>query len=313
MNRIGVLYGMEESFPPALVERINQLVAERDLPDLRAESLKVGAVRMAEASGYRVIIDRISQDVPFYRAFLKNAVLSGCTVLNNPFWWSADDKFFNYALASRLGIATPRTALLPHKDHPPDTTARSMRNLTYPLDWDGLFAYIGFPAFLKPHAGGGWKSVYKVESPEDVFRAYDETGILCMTLQEGIDFQEYYRCYVIGQQKVRLMRYDPLQPHHLRYVEGNPQPNPELAARITADCLTLCQALGYDINTVEFAVKDGVPYAIDFLNPAPDAARESVGEENFAWVVDAVAELAIDKAMQPVTIPDYRWQRILEG
>ncbi|MCU0227482.1 MAG: hypothetical protein MUF01_07560 [Bryobacterales bacterium] len=313
MNRIGVLYGMEESFPPALVERINQLVAERDLPDLRAESLKVGAVRMAEASGYRVIIDRISQDVPFYRAFLKNAVLSGCTVLNNPFWWSADDKFFNYALASRLGIATPRTALLPHKDHPPDTTARSMRNLTYPLDWDGLFAYIGFPAFLKPHAGGGWKSVYKVESPEDVFRAYDETGILCMTLQEGIDFQEYYRCYVIGQQKVRLMRYDPLQPHHLRYVEGNPQPNPELAARITADCLTLCQALGYDINTVEFAVKDGVPYAIDFLNPAPDAARESVGEENFAWVVDAVAMLAIDKAMQPVTIPDYRWQRILEG
>ncbi len=313
MNRIGVLYGMEESFPPALVERVNQLVAERDLPDLRAESLKVGAVRMAESSGYRVIVDRISHDVPFYRAFLKNAALSGCTVLNNPFWWSADDKFFNYALASRLGVATPRTVLLPHKQHPPDTTVRSMRNMIYPLDWDGLFAYVGFPAFLKPHAGGGWKSVYKVDSPEEFFRAYDETGVLCMTLQEGIEFDDYYRCYVIGQEQVHIMRYDPLQPHHLRYVAGNPPPPPALAERIEADCRTLCTALGYDINTVEFAVRDGVPYAIDFLNPAPDAARESVGEENFAWVVDAVAELAIRRALQPIAAQDYRWQRILEG
>lgn len=313
MNVIGVLYGMEESFPPALVERINQLVAERDLPDVRAESLKVGAVRMAEPSGYRVIIDRISHDVPFYRAYLKNAVLSGCTVLNNPFWWSADDKFFNYALASRLGVATPRTALLPHKEHPPDTAERSMRNLQYPLDWDWVFDYVGFPAFLKPHAGGGWKSVYKVNSPEELFHAYDQTGTLCMTLQQGIEFEEYYRCYVIGRERVHIMRYDPLQPHHLRYVAGNPPPAPALAARIEQDCRTLCRALGYDINTVEFAVKDGVPYAIDFLNPAPDAARESVGEENFAWVVDAVAELAIESAMKPATPPEYQWQRILEG
>lgn len=304
---------MEESFPPALVERINQLIAERDLSELRAESLKVGPVRMAEPSGYRVIIDRISQDVPFYRAYLKNAALSGCTVLNNPFWWSADDKFFNYALASRLGIATPRTALLPHKQHPPDTSERSMRNLTYPLDWDGLFAYIGFPAFLKPHAGGGWKSVYKVNSPEEFFKAYDETGTLCMTLQEGIEFEEYYRCYVIGRERVHIMRYDPLQPHELRYVEGNPPPSPKLQARIEADCRTLCHALGYDINTVEFAVRDGVPYAIDFLNPAPDAARESVGEQNFAWIVDAVAELAIEAATRPAPAPEYHWQRILEG
>lgn len=313
MNVIGVLYGMEESFPPALVERINQLVADRDLADVRAESLTVGSVRMAEPSGYRVIIDRISHDVPFYRAYLKNAVLSGCTVLNNPFWWSADDKFFNYALASRLGVATPRTALVPHKQHPPDTTERSMRNLQYPLDWDWLFDYVGFPAFLKPHAGGGWKSVYKVNNREEFFQAYNETGSLCMTLQQGIEFEEYYRCYVIGRERVHIMRYDPLQPHHLRYVEGNPPPSPALAARIEQDCRTLCRALGYDINTVEFAVKDGIPYAIDFLNPAPDAARESVGEDNFDWVVNAVAELAIHCAMQPPSPPEYHWQRILEG
>ncbi len=133
MIKIGVLYGMEESFPPALVDRIN---AKR-VSGVVAEHLKTGGVEMAAPSGYGVIIDRISHDIPFYRSYLKNAVLTGTKVINNPFWWSADDKFFNYALASKLGIAVPATVLLPHKEHPEGTTDRSMRNLEYPLDWDG--------------------------------------------------------------------------------------------------------------------------------------------------------------------------------
>ena len=156
-----------------------------------------------------MIIDRISHDIPFYRSFLKNAVLTGTKVINNPFWWSADDKFFNYALATKLGVAVPPTVLLPHKKHPAGTTDQSMRNLEYPLNWDGIFHYIGFPAFLKPHDGGGWKSVYKVDSPEEFFAAYDESGDLCMTLQGAVQFQEYFRCYVIDQEKVHVMRYDP--------------------------------------------------------------------------------------------------------
>src|SRR6266481_3422600 len=191
MNKIGILYGMETTFPPALVEAINS----RGISGIQAESLQVGGVKMAVPSGYTVIIDRISQDIPFYRAFLKNAALSGARIINNPFWWSADDKFFNYALSSELGVATPRTVLLPHKQHPPDTTDQSMRNLQYPLDWDDVFSYVGFPAFLKPHSGGGWKHVYKVDNPDEFFAAYDQTGDLCMTLQQGIDFNEYFRCY----------------------------------------------------------------------------------------------------------------------
>src|SRR6266567_418946 len=212
MTKIGVLYGMEESFPPALVDRINAM----DVAGVAAEHLKTGGVKMAVPSGYGVIIDRISHDVPFYRSYLKNAVLTATKVINNPFWWSADDKFFNYALATKLGVAVPPTVLLPHKKHPPGTTDRSMRNLMYPLDWDGVFQYIGFPAFLKPHDGGGWKNVYKVNSPEEFFKAYDDSGDLCMTLQRGVNFQEYFRCYAINQEKVHIMRYDPGQPHHLR-------------------------------------------------------------------------------------------------
>jgi glutathione synthase/RimK-type ligase-like ATP-grasp enzyme len=310
MKKIGILFGMETTFPPALVERINAMKA----PGITAEFVKTGGVKMAEPSGYHVIIDRISQDIPFYRSMLKNAALSGTTVINNPFWWSADDKFFNYAFASRLGVAIPKTVLLPHKEHPPDTTDRSMRNLEYPLDWDGVFRYIGFPAFLKPHAGGGWKHVYKVKSPEEFFAAYNQTGQLCMTLQTAVNFEDYYRCYVIGQEKVHVMKYDPRSPHHERYVKGNPPAPAALHARIVRDAQALCRALGYDLNTVEFAVEKGVPYAIDFLNPAPDADLNSVGKENFEWIVNAVAELAVKKAQSDeAQAKEMRWSTFLAG
>jgi hypothetical protein len=310
MTKIGILYGMEESFPPALVDHINSLA----VPGVVAEHLKVGGVEMAVPCPYGVIVDRISHDIPFYRSYLKNAVLTGTRVINNPFWWSADDKFFNYALATKLGVAVPPTVLLPHKKNPPGTTDRSMRNLEYPLDWDAIFAHVGFPAFLKPHDGGGWKSVYKVDTPAEFFAAYDESEDLCMTLQGAVKFQEYFRCYVIDQQKVHVMRYDPSQPHHLRYVAGNPPPAPSLGRRIEADALILCRALGYDLNTVEFAVEDGVPYAIDFMNPAPDAGLESVGPENFQWVVSAVAEMAVARASRPASPPaELRWAQFLAG
>ena len=307
MKKIGILYGMEETFPPAFVDRINSM----GIAGVTAEHLKTGGVHMAEPSGYAVIVDRISHDIPFYRSYLKNAVLTGTKVINNPFWWSADDKFFNYALATKLGVAIPPTVLLPHKKHPVGTTDRSMRNLEYPLNWDAVFEYVGFPAFLKPHDGGGWKSVYKVESPEEFFAAYDESADLCMTLQRGVRFQEYFRCYVIDQKKVHIMRYDPGQPHHLRYVAGNPPPDRALNERMVHDALTLCRALGYDLNTVEFAVEDGVPYAIDFMNPAPDAALESVGPENFEWVVANVAQMAVERALEPSAPPPYHWSKLL--
>ena len=310
MKKIGIIYGMENTFPPALVDKINSM----NVPDVVAEHIKIGGIKMADPSGYSVIIDRISHDIAFFRAYLKNAVLSGATVINNPFWWSADDKFFNYALASKIGVAIPKTVVLPHKAYPPGTTAQSMRNLQYPLNWDEIFEYIGFPAFLKPFSGGGWKSVYKVTSPEELFKAYDDTGDLCMTLQEGIEFDDYFRCYVVGQKKVHVMRYDPRQPHDHRYVKNGPPISPEMHERVVGDCLKICQALGYDLNTVEFACRDGVPYAIDFLNPAPDADYYSVGPENFEWIVNAVAEMAIEKALEePKAFTDYRWSAFLNG
>ena len=310
VRKIGIIFGMENTFPPALVERINSMKVE----GVSAEFVKVGGVKMADASGYRVIIDRISQDIPFYRAYLKNAALTGTIVINNPFWWTADDKFFNYALASKLGVAIPPTVLLPHNKHPEGTTDQSMRNLIYPLNWDEIFEYVGFPAFLKPYSGGGWKHVYKVHSPEEFFHYYNQTGELCMTLQHGVEFKEYFRCYVVGQEKVHVMHYDPKMPFHERYVKNPPPTDPKLYERVVKDAQTLCRALGYDLNTVEFAVEDGVPYAIDFMNPAPDADVNSVGRENFEWIVKAVAELAVKKALSDENpARELRWAAFLAG
>jgi len=309
MPKIGVLFGMENTFPGALVERINAM----EVPGVTAEFVQTGAARMAEPCGYDVVVDRISHDIPFYRAWLKNAALSGTRIINNPFWWSADDKFFNYALAAKLGVAVPPTVIVPHKEHPAGTTDRSMRNLQYPLDWDGIFAYVGFPAFLKPFDGGGWRDVHKVNTREEFFKAYDTTRDLCMTLQRGVNFTEYFRCYVVGQEKVHIMPYDPRAPFHERYVRNPPAYDQALLDRVERDCLTLCRALGYDLNTVEFACEDGVPYAIDFMNPAPDADLHSVGETNFEWIVSAVAELAVKKATEPPAPMEYRWAAMLRG
>lgn len=132
-----------------------------------------------------------------------------------------------------------------------------------------------------------------------------------MLYQKAVEFDEYFRCYVVGQKKVRIMPYDPRRPHHERYVQNPPAYDKKLLRRVEQDALKLCKALGYDLNTVEFAVENGVPYAIDFMNPAPDADLHSVGKENFDWIVKEVADLAIAKARLAPEHLDLRWAAFL--
>ncbi|MFI5263105.1 MAG: RimK family alpha-L-glutamate ligase [Candidatus Kapaibacterium sp.] len=294
MPTVGLLFGMEETFPPALTERINELGAKSKVT---AEFCSVDIWKMDEPKHYDVVLDRISQDVPFYKAVLKNMMLSGTKVVNNPFWMDADEKFFSYSVCAKAGIHVPKTAIVPSKNMPPETSEKSFRNLKFPLSFEEIFEYIGLPAYFKPHAGGGWKSVYKVNTIEEFFAAYDETADLVMTLQENVDFEEYYRCYCIGKSDVHIMPYEPRNPHHLRY-QASFAPNEKLKAKMEKDCLTICETLGYDFNTIEFAVKGGIPYAIDFTNPAPDAEKTSIGEENFEWILDTSAKFLIQCAKE---------------
>jgi glutathione synthase/RimK-type ligase-like ATP-grasp enzyme len=294
MKKIGILFGQENTFPQAFVDRVNQKAVD----GITAEFVNITEVEQAVPTDYAVIIDRISQDVPFYRAYLKNAALTGTAVINNPFWWSADEKFFNNALAVQLGVPVPKTLLLPSKARPDDTNENSFRNLSM-FDWQKAFEKIGFPAFMKPHSGGGWKSVYKVDNPDEAWRAYDETGQLVMLYQEAVEFDDYFRCYCLGGKDVLIMPYEPRNAFHERYkteMKTQGEAGEKLLETVKDYTLRLCQGLGYDFNTVEFAVRDGVPIAIDFGNPAPDADINSVGPENFEWVVEHAANLAIERA-----------------
>ncbi|HEV8283186.1 MAG TPA: hypothetical protein VGQ09_02685 [Chitinophagaceae bacterium] len=293
MKKIGILFGKERSFPMAFVERINS----KNISGISAEPVHISKAVQGEPSGYSVIIDRISQDVPFYRTWLKNAALTGTAVINNPFWWSADDKYFNNCLMTQAGVPVPKTVILPSRELPTDTSDDSFSNLEYPLDWNSMFAYVGFPAYMKPFAGGGWKNVYKLNNADEFYEKHNETGQLVMLLQEEIVFEEYYRCYCVGRKYVRIMSYEPRNPHHLRYA-ADFKPSQERLAQMEEIVLKINQYLGYDFNTVELAIRDGIPYAIDFCNPAPDAERTSVGEENFEWVVETMTNYAIERAME---------------
>src|SRR5882724_1547098 len=308
--KVGVIVGREQSFPPALIEEINSRQT-----GVTAEYVVIGGVRMDQPCPYDVIVDRISHEIPFYRAYLKHAALNGTRIINNPFWWSADDKFFNYALTTKIDVAVPKTILLPQKEYKDGVVSESLRNLEYPLDWQGIVDYIGMPAIMKPFDGGGWRDVYRVDDMDDLIAKYDETHQLCMTLQQFVNFDRYVRCYCIGRKNVWIMPYDPRIPYGQNYVQMSviDYLGTELEARIKRDCIIICDALGYDMNTIEFAIEDGVPYAIDYMNPAPDAELSSVKETNFKWIVNSVADLAIEYSQAGPANVEYSWSKFLAG
>ncbi len=308
MAKVGLMCGREFSFPPAFLARVNLLGKKEGVT---AEFVKLGGTKMGEAGEFQVIVDRISHEVEYYRGYLKHAALQGTYVINNPFWWTADDKFFNYTVASKLGVAIPKTVLLPQKGYPADVdiNAESLRNLDYPVDWEALLDYVGRPAILKPYSGGGWKHVYKVNNKEELLEAYDKTSPYSMTLQEFIDFTQYVRCFTFGKTDILPVAYDPKER---RYIVEHKYLSAEIGARVVKDAQTINLALGYEMNTIEFAIKDNVPYAIDFLNPAPDFERDRITPFYFEHVVEKMSRLVIDRALHGnVTNPWPRWEEML--
>ena len=304
MKRVGVIVGREWSFPPRFIEEVNGRGA-----GVVAEFVKLGGTRMDARIPYDVIVDRISHEVPYYRSYLKHAVLQGVTVINNPFMWTADDKFFGASLCAKLGLAHPKTMALPNKDYVPGIVkTESLRNLEYPLDWQAVADYVGLPCILKDAHGGGWRGVYVCHSVEELIRYYDSSGLLTMIAQEFIRWDQYVRCMCLGRTLVLPMPYD---THNRRYIADANYLAPEVKERVIRDSIALNAALGYDMNTAEWAIKDGVPYAIDFMNPAPDMDVNSLTPEYFEWVVKHMADLVIDRALNPrPQLAELRWSKL---
>ncbi len=304
MKKVGLLCGREWSWPPKFLEEVNRRNA-----GVTAEFVKLGGTRMDEPTPYSVIIDRISHEVPYYRSDAKKAVLDGVSVVNNPFMWTADDKFFGATLLTKLGLAHPKTVALPNRDYVPGIVkSESLRNLDYPMNWQAIVDYVGMPCILKDAHGGGWRGVYVCHTMEELVRHYDSSGLLTMIAQEFIQWDQYVRCMCLGQNTVLPMPYD---PHQRAYIPDANYLTPAVRDRIVDDSLTVVKALGYDMNSVEWAVKGGVPYAIDFMNPAPDMDLNSLTPGYFDWCVTAMADMAIDLCHNPrPQLRDLHWSKL---
>ena len=292
-KQIGLLVGRESTFPPALIREINSRGSQ-----VVACYVKIGEVRAAGGCDYDVIIDRISHQVPFYRAYLKHAALAGARIINNPFWSSADDKFFDYSLGADLGLNIPRTVMLPQKSYKLGIVSEHLRNLKYPLDWDQIAEYVGFPAYLKPVDGGGWHKVWEVNSPSELLDKYNASESDCMMLQQRIRWERFVRVYCVGRRDVLVIPYDPV---YRRYLSVTGYLDAPLETMITRHTLIINRALGYDFNTVEFAISQDVPYAIDYMNPAPEADWYSLGPSRFNWLVTRLSDFGIELALNQAT------------
>lgn len=313
-RKVGILCGFEETFPKAFIEAVNR----KGNGEVVADFAMVGVTRDTDDKRYDVLVDRISHEIEMYKPWLKQEALNGAYVINDPFWWVADDKFFDNALVAKLGVAVPRTVILPSVTPHPRTTSKSYRNMAL-MDWDAIFDYLKFPIFMKPYDGGGWRHVYKCRNAQEVFDNYHQTGQLVMVLQEAIEFDSYCRCLCVGKDHIIPIKYDPKAKEttgfgaYLDSDEFEPGKS-ALADRILRDARVINHALGYDMNSVEFAIRDGVPYAIDFMNPAPDMDYYSITPKYFDRVVDAMSSFVIDLARSDKTLntAHYPWRKVLE-
>jgi glutathione synthase/RimK-type ligase-like ATP-grasp enzyme len=298
MRKVGALRGRENSFPDAVLAKINSMGK-----GVAAEFVQLGGTKLNEPVPYRVILDRMSHEVPYYAVYLKMAALQGTYCINNVFWRSADDKFFGYAVAEKLGIGEPKTVVLPEKEYVEDVDAGSLRNL-WPIDFEGYLDYVGCPCIMKPAFGGGWKDVYKIHSRQELRERYDGSGRKTMMLQELITWDTYIRVPTIGRRHARAIRYDPAPM--LAGLYNQDYDILPRALRDKAEELSLAfnQALGYDMNALEFAVVDDRFIGIDLTNYTPDLDYRSLRDAHFPWAVEKMAEFCVEKALSDERTPE---------
>ncbi len=287
--KIGII-SAKEVFTSRLLRELNAV------PGIHAEWCRITEPFHSETNRYCVILDRLSHCLEYYQGYLKHACLTGTYVVNNPFIFLGDDKFFEYSLAHRLGIAVPKTILLPSREYDERILTPDDLHNIHRTPWEELIARLGgFPIIMKPYDGYGWREVYRINNLDELKSIYEESLMDVMMLQEYINFEHYVRCFVIGCKDVLPIHY---RPQERRYILDHAHLTPELGEKIVQDSLKLCSVLGYDINTVEFAIKDGIPYAIDFMNPIPEAKPEVITEHYFEWLVTKVRDMLVSYAFQ---------------
>ena len=290
-KKIGMIVGRDPDWPQAFMDAISRM----DM-GVTAELVQLSGTFIDEPCPYAVIVDRISHEVPYYRIFLEYAALQGAYIINNPFTWSADNKFFGLALVNRLGFTTPRTIVLPNKHVEKDMAPESFSNLIYPMDWQGIIDYVGVPAVFKNISSGGRLAESRVHSVDELIQRYDESGTMTMILQQIVAAEQHIHCFVFGHELVIAYHY---LPEDGRYHSQTVPLDDTLGQQLIHQSLTLTRAYGYDVNMVEFVRQGDQLLVINCTNPAPVISKDLMTTEQFTHCVEEFAKIAVDRAKRP--------------
>ena len=289
---IGLLLGAEEDWPQAF-EAILGRVGDVKLSDgsthtFRSERLTIEPFDLLDPVRTELVIDRLAYWYYHPREWLKKAALvNGTYLLNSPFTFQSMEKHSAYCALVRLGLKVPPTTLVPYKN-PLDNVrwAYTAERYNSPFDLDRIAEELGYPLYMKPFDGGGWRGVSRINDKADLHRSYDESGEMLMHLQATVDYEHFARALSIGPETM-VMDFRPDQPMHNRYAVSHDFLS-ESAGRQTAAISRIVNAFfRWEFNSAEMLVTGDEVYPIDYANACPDVAVTSL-HYYFPWAITAL-------------------------
>ena len=273
---IGLLLGAEEDWPRAfeqILRFVGPLGVDGTTHRIGSERLTIEPFDLTDPVRTGLVIDRLAHWYYHPREWLKKAALvNGTYLLNSPFTFQSMEKHSAYCAMLRLGLHVPKTILVPYKN-PVDNHRWTYTSAQYnaPFDLDLLAGEVGYPLYMKPFDGGGWRGVSRVDGPDDLHRAYDESGEMLMHLQATVDFDHFARALSIGPETM-VMDFRPDEPMHRRYAVTHDFLSPGAGKQAVAISRIVNAFFQWEFNSCEMLVKGDDVHPIDYANACPDVA-----------------------------------------
>ena len=288
---IGLLLGAEEDWPRAFETILGMAPPIRhggEVHTVSSERLTIEPFRLDDPVRTPLVIDRLAHWYYHPREWLKKAALvDGTYLLNSPFTFQSMEKHSAYCAMVRLGLHVPPTTLVPYK-HPVDNVrwAYTAERYNEPFDLDAIADELGYPLYMKPFDGGGWRGVSRIENREDLHRAYDASGEMLMHLQATVDYEHFARALSIGPETM-VMDFRPEQPMHSRYAVSYDFLTEKAGRQAVAISRIVNAFFRWEFNSAEMLVRGDDVYPIDYANACPDVALTSL-HYYFPWAITAL-------------------------
>ena len=293
---IGLLLGAELDWPgafEALTRRLGVFSYRGRRHVLDTERVHIAPFNLRDPVRHEVVIDRLAYWYYHPREWLKKAALmNDVYLMNSPFTFQSMEKHSAYCALMRLGMHVPDTVLVPYK-HPLDNVrwAYTAQHYNDPFDLPTIAAEMGYPLFMKPFDGGGWRGVSRVRDEAELMAAYDDSGEMLMHLQKAVEpFDVFARALSIGPETM-VMHFRPDEPMHNRYAVDHDFLSPAAGLEAITISQTVNAFFRWEFNSCEMLVQGDTVLPIDYANACPDVAVTSL-HYYFPWAMKALVKWA---------------------